>query len=346
MNAEKEGKPRKTIRSEKGVELTPETDFKMFFLMIIVLIVPATLTLLSVEDSTTYKPTASTNPTPLGYTWSLLLFIVPIIAIFTWMHFKKDEKYLRKSFWFAIIVLIPLAFLLDILFGLTFFTFENHKATLEIFLYGVEFSPFGFEKKLPVEEFVFYITGVIAVLLVYIWCDEYWLEAYNIDYKTEAQEVDRIVVFQPKALLLGAILIIAAIIYKYLFSHPNDKGFPGYFIFLVLSNILPSAAFFKTTFRFINWRAFAATFFFMLLVSLLWEATLAAPYQWWGYNYSQMLGITVGAWYKLPIEAVIVWLMVTFTTVIIYEVFKIWLNSNKKVKQAFFGIAEKDSTEK
>jgi hypothetical protein len=154
--------------------------------------------------------------------------------------------------------------------------------------------------------------------------------------------VDRIVVFQPKALLLGAILIIVAIIYKYLFSHPNDKGFPGYFTFLVLSNILPSAAFFKTTFRFINWRAFAATFFFMLLVSLLWEATLAAPYQWWGYNYNQMLGITVGAWYKLPLEAVIVWLMVTFTTVIIYEVIKIWLNSKKKMKQAFLGIAEKE----
>ncbi len=58
-----------------------------------------------------------------------------------------------------------------------------------------------------------------------------------------------------------------------------------------------------------------------------------------------MLGITVGARHKLPIEAVIVWLMVTFTTVIIYEVVKIWLNSKKKVKQAFFGIAEKDSTE-
>ena len=58
-----------------------------------------------------------------------------------------------------------------------------------------------------------------------------------------------------------------------------------------------------------------------------------------------MLGITVGAWHKLPIEAVIVWLMVTFTTVIICEVVKIWLNSKKKVKQAFLGIAEKDSTE-
>ncbi len=46
-------------------------------------------------------------------------------------------------------------------------------------------SPFGFEKEIPIEEFIFYITGFMAVLLIYIWCDEYWLEAYNIDYKTE-----------------------------------------------------------------------------------------------------------------------------------------------------------------
>ena len=58
-----------------------------------------------------------------------------------------------------------------------------------------------------------------------------------------------------------------------------------------------------------------------------------------------MLGIMIGAWHDLPIEAVLVWLMVTFTTVIIYEAIKIWLNSKKKVKQAFFGIAEKGSTE-
>ncbi len=343
MDAEKKEKSRK-ILSVKKVELTPEADFKIFFLMIFVLAAPAALTLLRVKEAIIFKPSTA-NPTPFGYTWSLLLFIVPIIAILAWIHIKNDEKYLRKSFWYAIIILTPLGFLLDFLFGLTFFTFENPLATIQINLYGFVFSPFGFEKEIPIEEFIFYITGFMAVLLIYIWCDEYWLEAYNIDYKTEVQEMDRIVVFHPKSLLLGTILIIIAIIYKYVGPHQYHKGFPGYFTFLVLASIIPSAAFFRTTLRFINWRAFAGTFFFMLLVSLIWEATLAAPYQWWGYNYNQMLGITIGAWYKLPIEAVIVWLMVTFTTVIIYEVLKIWLNSKKKVKQAFFGIAVKDSAE-
>jgi hypothetical protein len=344
MDLEKKGKSRRKLLSVKNIELQPESDFKLFFLMIVVLVVPAALALSSVEEAITFKP-SNANPTPFGYTWSLLLFIVPIVAIFIWIHIKNDEKYIKKSFWYAIMILVPLGFILDFLFGLTFFTFENHHATLQIYLYGVDFSQFSLVKKIPIEEFVFYITGFMAVLLIYIWCDEYWLEAYNIDYKIEAQKIDRIVVFHLRSLLLGLILIVLAIIYKYLFPHPYKEGFPGYFTFLVLSSIVPAVAFFRTTFLFINWRAFAATFFFILLVSLLWEVTLAAPYQWWNYNYKQMLGITVGAWYDLPIEAVVVWLMVTFTTVIIYEVLKVWLNSKKKAKHAFLGIAEKDPKE-
>ncbi len=115
--------PKKKLLSVKNIELTPEKDFKVFFLMIVVLIVPAILTLLSVEEPMAFKSFTSTNPTPLGYTWSLLLFIVPIITIFTWIHIRNDDKYLKKSFWYAIIILTPLGFILDILFGLTFFTF-------------------------------------------------------------------------------------------------------------------------------------------------------------------------------------------------------------------------------
>jgi hypothetical protein len=39
-----------------------------------------------------------------------------------------------------------------------------------------------------------------------------------------------------------------------------------------------------------------------------------------GYRPEAMVGITVGAWSGLPIEAVLVWCAVTFTTVVIYEV--------------------------
>src|SRR5512133_722452 len=88
----------------------------------------------------------------------------------------------------------------------------------------------------------------------------------------------------------------------------------------------------------INWRAFSFTFFLLLLISLLWEATLALPYGWWEYWPSTMMGLHIRAWSGLPIEAVFVWFAVTFTTVITYEVIKIWKALGTRALEAFFGI--------
>jgi hypothetical protein len=44
-----------------------------------------------------------------------------------------------------------------------------------------------------------------------------------------------------------------------------------------------------------------------------------------------MTGVVVKAWYDLPLEAVIIWLAVTFTTVIIYETVKVWQASGGKM---------------
>jgi len=79
----------------------------------------------------------------------------------------------------------------------------------------------------------------------------------------------------------------------------------------------------------------SVTFFAFLLVSLLWEATLAVPYGWWGYKMDAMIGLTVDAWSHLPVEAVLVWFAVTYSTVIWYEVFKIWQASERPAKVAF-----------
>src|SRR5439155_97084 len=83
---------------------------------------------------------------------------------------------------------------------------------------------------------------------------------------------------------------------------------------------------------------FIFSFFFLVLVSLLWEATLALRYGWWGYRATAMLGLTIGAWSQLPVEAVWVWLAVSFMTVISYEVVKIWLATGKRAFEAFFGV--------
>jgi hypothetical protein len=305
-------------------------SFYVIFAIVAALVVPAAITLRTVIHPAVLQIT-SDNPTPLGYTWSLALFIVPLGALAWWFACRPDLKFPRKAFWRTIAVLAPLGFLLDLLFGNAFFVFPNKGATL-----GCDVPAIG--EAIPIEEFVFYLTGFMLVLLSYIWCDEYWMGAYNVtDYKAAAEGIARIVRFHFASVVLGAGLIAAAVGYRKFLSGAPD-GFPWYFIYLTCASLIPSAGFFHTAQRFINWRAFSFTFFLLLLISLLWEVTLALPYGWWEYRGDILLGLHIGAWSGLPIEAVCVWLAVTFTTVITYEVIKIWKALGTRALEAFFGI--------
>ena len=98
----------------------------------------------------------------------------------------------------------------------------------------------------------------------------------------------------------------------------QNPGFPGYFTFLVLGALGPSAALLPAAMPVINWRALSLAVFILLLISLLWEVTLAVPYGWWGFQDSAMIGLRITAWNRLPIEEVCVWFAVTYETVIVY----------------------------
>jgi hypothetical protein len=308
------------------------TSFYVVFAIAAALIIPAALALRSVIHPVFLQAT-SDNPTPFGYTWSLTLFVVPIGVLAWWFARRPDLKFPRKAFWRAIAVLTPVGFLLDLLFGNAFFSFPNKTATL-----GCEIPALG--GTIPIEEFIFYLTGFMLVLLTYIWCDEYWMAAYNVpDYKEAAKDIPRIVRFHFASVALGVLLIAAAIVYRKFLSG-TPEGFPWYFIYLVCASLIPSAGFFRTAQQFINWRAFSFTFFLFLLISLLWEVTLALPYGWWEYRRNILSGLHIGAWSGLPVEAVCVWLAVSFTTVITYEVIKIWKALGTRALEAFFGIGK------
>src|SRR4029453_8130442 len=157
-------------------------SFYVVFAIAAALIVPAAIALRTVIDPATLQ-TTSDNPTPLGYTWSLGLFIVPIGVLAWWFACRPDLKFPRKAFWRTIGALIPLGFALDLLFGNAFFIFANKAATL-----GFNVPALG--GAIPIEELIFYLTGFMLVLLSYIWCDEYWMAAYNVpDYKTAAEGI-------------------------------------------------------------------------------------------------------------------------------------------------------------
>src|SRR5206468_9243996 len=103
--------------------------FLVIFAIAPALVIPAALALRTVVHRVILQVT-SDNPTPLGYTWSLLLFIILIGALGWWFARRPDLQFPRKAFWRTIAVLTPLGFLLDLLFGNAFFVFPNKPATL------------------------------------------------------------------------------------------------------------------------------------------------------------------------------------------------------------------------
>jgi hypothetical protein len=297
--------------------------------MLAMIVVPAAITLHTVNSPGTLQVSGS-NPTPHGYTWSLLLFVVPIVVIAFWFLPAEGVEIPRRAFWRTIAILVPVGFGLDFFFAHKFLFFLNSGATLRI---GAP----ALGEPVPIEEYIFYFTGFLCVLLIYVWLDEFWLAAYNVpDYPGESKKISRLFQFHLTSAIIGAVLLVAAVVYKKTFS-PHADGFPGYFTVLVLGGFIPAMSFFPTARPFINWRAFSLTLFIVLLVSLIWEATLAVPYQWWGFQPAQMLGLFIGAWANLPIEEVGVWIAVTYATVIVFEVFKLWQASGKTARHAFLG---------
>lgn len=312
-----------------GEGRTPATDAKVCAAIIATLAVPAVFTLRSARIPQAAVPVAG-NPSPLGYTRSLSLFAVPIAVLGGWFLRHPAYHLQRRAFGITLALLVPVGFLLDLLRASAFFTFPNRAATI-----GIAVPVVG--GTVPVEEFAFYLLGFIAVLLTYIWCDEYWLGAYNVpDYRAEAQGIGRVVRLHLPSLAVGLVLIVAGVAYKRLVSGTPGTA-PGYFIFLVAHAVVPSLLLLPTARPFVNWRALSLTAVLMMLVALLWEATLAAPYQWWGFRERAMLGLHVGAWCRLPAEEPFLWIVVSYTTAIIYEVVKVILASRRPWLEALFG---------
>lgn len=302
------------------------TDFMVLVGMILALGVPFVLTLMTVKQPRSMVDPLATNPTPLGYTWSLSLFIIPVLVLAIWLSRRKHSLIQKKSFWFSAAAITACGFGLDVFFGLTFFSFDNPSATLGKNFWGFSFAK-GWQQTIPIEELGFYSFGVLAVLLAYVWGDEFWFGAYNVDDGPRRElRMRDLASFHPGSAIFGAILFALGLIYKKFGPHPWHEGFPGYFLFLIAIAITPSIVFFPVARRFINWRAFSLAFLFILFVSLFWEATIAFPYQWWGFQHTQMLGLFINGFCGLPVEEPILWMAVTWGTVIVYETVYTWFS--------------------
>jgi hypothetical protein len=280
---------------------------------------PFILTLMTVAQPRALVGDLQANPTHHGYTWSLSLFIVPVVVLACWLVRRRESRIQNRAFWITTLVVSTGGIALDMFFGLSFFTFPNQDAVLGIHFYGYSFVD-GWHKTIPIEEIGFYIFGALAVLLLYVWGDEFWFAAYNVDdAPRRSTRLRDVFSFHPASVLFAILVLLLGLLYKKFGPHPYHAGFPGYFLFLTMVAIIPSILFFPVARPFINWRAFSLGFVYILLVSMFWEAVLAVPYQWWGFQTKPMLGLFVNGFCGLPVEEPLLWAGITWATIIIYE---------------------------
>src|SRR4030043_1915442 len=106
------------------------------------------------------------------YTISLAIWIVPICVL---SIFFVRKRLLTPEKMFALFITIAVSaavgIILDLFFALTFFRFPDNQMTIGWTIRGI-----------PVEEFVFYITGFWFIVFLYVFCDEWYLLKYNVPY--------------------------------------------------------------------------------------------------------------------------------------------------------------------
>jgi lycopene cyclase domain-containing protein len=248
------------------------------------------------------------------YTVSLLIWIVPVFALAVFF-IKKRLLPPEKSFAMlaSIIVLASVGISLDLIFAKSFFIFPDKRAILNITIMDI-----------PIEEFVFYVTGFWFILFVYVFCDEWHLKKYNLPdqiYARFRSKIKRRVFIHFKSVWWGVILIVAGIVVKRIVN-PDGWPVPGYFIFLTVLAYVPAILFYRVTKSFVNWRAFFFSLTVTVLISIIWEVTLALPRGYWGFQKGAMLGIFIAVWNGLPFEEITVWIFCTFV-ILFYEFLKI-----------------------
>jgi hypothetical protein len=314
----------------------PGRDIAWILGMVASIAIPAAITL-----STIGAPPDPADPgrdiTPYGYTISLLLFVVPIAVMFAVRRrLGIDPRHLRALIWSSGAI-ASVGFVLDLFFGHSFFTFPNAGATIGVRLPAWSFDELRWVPSyLPIEEFGFYVLGSLFVIALYQWADAEWLNDYSNDEYAELASSHRAIltVNWPSLPWWVGIVVLGFVVKR---MGPYPDGLPGYFLFIAVLGLLPTFLFLHTIRTFVNWRAFAFAFVNLTLISLLWEATLGVPYNWWNYHHERMLGISIAAWSKLPLEAVLLWLIVAWDCIVAYELFRVFFHMDRRVRDAMLG---------
>lgn len=257
--------------------------------------------------------------------------------------------------------------LLDVFFAKLFFLFPVDSAHFPPIIWGYTWGETGcttlwtllrlscYKPNLPLEELLFYLGSAFVLKLMYMWITEDFFSKY-----APARSVYEQYGIEPLwkwnwsyaglgVALFGAAVLVKKALLPWLFNStwygryfPVDwssvEGWPFYFMAELIILFVPVSGFFDQVRRFTNPRGFLFLTVFTVLISLAWEATLAIPYGWWGYQQASTIGIFVRPWSNIPIEGPWLWISTGTSVMVVYEVAKIKALSRRTWPQALCGV--------
>jgi hypothetical protein len=269
----------------------------------------------------------------LTYFTSLALWGIPILYL--WPVFRSitagGTGRRRRALYWTAGAIVALGVVLDFLLGYLTLRFPGCSEPAGTGPY-VWCLP-AVNGKIPVEELLFYAMGPVAMVLVYACADERWLSRYN--PKDDLLDL-KLIQVSPRLVVVAVGAALAALVLWRV-----NGTFPTYFVFIATGAVVPALFLYRAIGNLTNWPAFAATTLYVILTSLIWEVTLAIPRQWWGYEPSGMVGLTIAAWSRgdaiFPVEAAIVWLFAPFSSILTYEFAKALTHHPRSTRVALFG---------
>jgi hypothetical protein len=269
----------------------------------------------------------------LTYFTSLVLWGIPILYL--WPVFSTitadGTGRRRKALRWTAGTIVVLGIVLDFVLGFLTLRFPGCNEPADVAPYVLCLPAVG--GRIPVEELLFYAMGPVAIVLVYACADERWLSCYN--PKEDLLDL-KLIQVSPRLLIVAAGAALTALVLWRV-----NGNFPTYFAFLAAGAVLPAMFLYRAIGKLTNWPAFAATTLYVIVTSLVWEVTLAIPRQWWGYEPSGMIGLTIAAWSRgdaiFPVEAAVVWLFAPFSSILTYEFAKALTHHPRATKVALFG---------
>src|SRR5436853_5665205 len=183
------------------------------------------------------------------YFKSLFFWLVPVVLLLPRLYHETEPGgRRRRAFWYTVAFIFLAGCFLDFILGGWILSFDPAP--------GVYIWRFPFGQRIPIEEVLFYLLGGMAIMLVYLWADEYWMKKYNVRQRRWNQEIfgdDYKLVKNSRGAIVVALAMIAlGMLLNWRFGHGAWPP-PYYFSFLVIAAIASAIVFYRSLEYLVNW---------------------------------------------------------------------------------------------